>query len=149
ALSIGKFAYVSPRLGITGAKADYWARAHPGSEGLLAMGVLNAVVNQGWVASGAGINASALKEFVAPHDPHTVSEATGVPSEMITRLASWLGQSEGAVALAGGDDSQTYIAAYMLNAVTGNLGRTMAFLEDSPAEALATPQNAAAIIRAI
>jgi anaerobic selenocysteine-containing dehydrogenase/Fe-S-cluster-containing dehydrogenase component len=148
-LSIGKCAYVSPRLGLTGAKADQWVHARPGTEAALAMGVLNAVVNQGWVARDVGIDAARLRQFVAAHDPHTVSEATGVSVEMITRLASWLGQSEGAVALAGGDDPQTYIATYVLNAVTGNLGRTMVFLEDSPPETLTTPQNAAAVIRAI
>jgi len=148
-LSMGKCAYVSPRLGTTGAKADYWVHAHPGTEGALAMGVLNAVVNQGWIAQGTGIDAGAVKEFVAAYDPHTVSETTGVSVGMITRMASWLGQSDGSVALAGGDDPQTYIAAYVLNAITGNLGRTVIFLENSPAEALTTPQNAAAVVQSI
>src|SRR5262249_1519911 len=49
-LSIGKCAYAGPRLGITGAKADDWLQARPGTEGMLAMGILNAVVNEGWVA---------------------------------------------------------------------------------------------------
>jgi molybdopterin-containing oxidoreductase family iron-sulfur binding subunit len=149
ALSIGKCAYISPRLGTTGGKADLWVQAYPGTEGVLAMGVLNAVVNQGWIAQGAGIDAGALKEFVAAYDPHTVSETTGVPVEKITRLATWMGQSDGAVALAGGDDAQTYIAAYVLNAVTGNLGRTMVLFDNSPAETLTTPQNAAAVIQSI
>jgi anaerobic selenocysteine-containing dehydrogenase/Fe-S-cluster-containing dehydrogenase component len=148
ALSIGKCAYVSPRLGTTGAKADHWLQARPGTEGMLAMGVLNAIVNEGWVKD-IGIDRDAMKAFIAAYDPHTVGEATGVPVAMITRLASWLGQSDGAVALAGSDDLQTYIAAYVLNAVTGNLGRTMVFLENPPAEALTTPQNAAAGIQAI
>jgi anaerobic selenocysteine-containing dehydrogenase/Fe-S-cluster-containing dehydrogenase component len=149
ALSIGKCAYVGPRLGLTGAKADQWVHARPGSEGILAMAVLNAVVNHGWLAQGSGIDAGALKEFVAAYDPHTVSEGTGVPAEQITKLASWMGQSDGAVALSGGEDPQTYIATYVLNAITGNLGRTMLFLENSPAEALTTPQNAAAVVRSI
>jgi anaerobic selenocysteine-containing dehydrogenase/Fe-S-cluster-containing dehydrogenase component len=148
-LSIGKSAYVSPRLGITGAKVDHWVRAYPGTEGVLAMGVLNSVVNQGWIAQGAGIDIGALKDFVAAYDPHSVSETTGVPVEMVTRLASWLGQSDGALAMPGGEDPQTYIAAYILNAVTGNLGRTMVFLENSPSEALTPPQNAASVVRAI
>ncbi|HJU10195.1 MAG TPA: 4Fe-4S dicluster domain-containing protein, partial [Candidatus Binataceae bacterium] len=149
ALSIGKCAYVSPRLGSTGAKADLWVQAHPGTEGLLAMGVLNSVVNQGWIAQGAGINAGALKDFVGAYDPHSVSEATGVPVETITQLASWLGQSDGAVALAGGDDPRTYTAAYVLNAITGNVGRTMVFLENSPAEVLTPPKNALSVIQSI
>jgi anaerobic selenocysteine-containing dehydrogenase/Fe-S-cluster-containing dehydrogenase component len=148
-LSIGKCAYAGPRLGITGAKADDWLQARPGTEGMLAMGILNAVVNEGWVAQGAGAEPGSLKQFAAAYDPHMVSEATGVPVEMITRLASWLGQSDGAVALPGGDDPQTYIAAYVLNAITGNLGRTMVFYKNSPAEALTTPQNAVAAIQSI
>jgi molybdopterin-containing oxidoreductase family iron-sulfur binding subunit len=148
-LSIGKCAYAGPRLGITGAKADEWLQARPGTEGMLAMGVLNAVINQGWVAQGAGAERASLKQFVEAHDPHTVSEASGVPVETITKLAAWLGQSDGAVALPGGDDPQTYIAAYVLNTVTGNLGRTMVFYENSPAEALTAPQNAAATMQAI
>ena len=100
------------------------------------MGVLNAVVNQGWVAQGAGIDLGAVKEFVSAYDPHTVSEDAGVPVETIVKLARWLGQADGALALAGGDDPQTYIAAYILNAITGNVGRTMLFMENSPAETL-------------
>ena len=74
---------------------------------------------------------------------------TGVAVETITTLASWLGQSDGALAVPGGDDAQTYIAAYVLNAITGNLGRTLVFLENSPRETLSTPQNAAAVIQSI
>ncbi|HKV53913.1 MAG TPA: molybdopterin-dependent oxidoreductase [Candidatus Binataceae bacterium] len=148
-LSMGKSAYVSPRLGTTGAKADEWVQAKPGTEGVLAMGVLNVVANQGWMAQGTGIDAGAVKQFVASYDPHSVSEQTGVPVETINKLGSWLGQSDGAVALAGGDDPQTYIAAYVLNAITGNLGKTMVFLENSPAETLTVPQDTAAVLQAI
>ena len=98
-LSIGKCAYVSPRLGTTGAKSDHWVHARPGTEALLAMGVLNAVVHQGWVAQGAGIDLGAVKEFVSAYDPHTVSEDAGVPVETIVKLARWLGQADGALAL--------------------------------------------------
>jgi anaerobic selenocysteine-containing dehydrogenase/Fe-S-cluster-containing dehydrogenase component len=148
-LSMGKCAYISPRLGITGAKADQWVQTRPGTEALLAMGVLNAVVNQGWTAQASAIDLGALKEFVAAHDPHSVSQACGVPVDTIARLASWLGQSDGAVALPGGGDPKTYIATYILNAITGNLGRTMVFLENSPSETLTSPQEAAAIMQSV
>jgi molybdopterin-containing oxidoreductase family iron-sulfur binding subunit len=148
-LSIGKCAYVSPRLGVTGGKADLWVQAHPGTEGVLAMGVLNAVINQGWTARGTSLETGAVKGFVAAYDPHSVSETTGVPVKTINQLASWLGQSDGALALAGGDDPQTYIATYVLNEITGNVGRTMLFLENSPPEEFTTPQNATAVIQAI
>jgi len=138
-LVIGKCAYVSPRLGTTGAKSDRWVQAKPGTEGVLAMGVLNVLANQGWLAPDSGIDVSALKAFVFAYDTHTVSDDTGVPVETINALGEWLGKANGALALAGGDDPQTYIAAYILNAVTGNVGRTMVFLQDSPPEALSQP----------
>ena len=53
-LTIGNAAYVGPRLSMTGAKCDEWVAANPGSEGVVAMAVLNVVVNQGWLSQNAG-----------------------------------------------------------------------------------------------
>jgi anaerobic selenocysteine-containing dehydrogenase/Fe-S-cluster-containing dehydrogenase component len=149
ALSIGKAAYVGPRLGVTGSKADEWVQAPPEAEGLIAMAVLNVVVNQGWAARDSGVDIGAAKKFTADYDPESVSQRTGVPGEVITRIAGWFGQADGAVALAGGENPQTYLAAYILNAVTGNLGRTMVFLEGAPPEAANTPEQVRGVIQAI
>ena len=72
-----------------------------------------------------------------------------MPVETINRLGAWFGQADGAVALAGGDDPQTHLAAYVLNAVTGNVGRTMIFLDGAPEEALTRPDAIRAVIQAI
>ncbi|HJU27734.1 MAG TPA: molybdopterin-dependent oxidoreductase, partial [Candidatus Binataceae bacterium] len=149
AVSIGNAAFVSPRLGVTGAKCDEWVQAAPEHEGLIAMAVLNVVVNQGWVARNSGVDVGDLKKFTADYDPDTVSKRTGVPSEVITRIAGWFGQADGAVALAGGEDPQTHIAAYILNVVTGNLGRTMIFLEGAPPEASTPPDQVREVIHTI
>ena len=53
-LSIGRAAYVGPRLNSTAAKCDEWVASNPGTEGAVAMAVLNVVVNQGWVAANSG-----------------------------------------------------------------------------------------------
>lgn len=148
-LTIGHSAYVSPRMGITGAKCDEWVAANPGSEGAIAMAVLNIVASQGWLARHEGADVEAVKKYAAAYDPQTVSQRSGVPVEQITKIAAWFGQAESAVALAGGDDPQTHLAAYLLNALTGNVGRTMMFLEGTPAEALTRPQDASAVIQAI
>ena len=148
-LTIGKSAYISPRLGLTGAKSDEWVAANPGAESALAMAVLNVIVNQGWISQDSGVDSAALKSFVEDYDPHSVSERTGVPVETINRLGSWFGQADGAVALPGGEDSQTYVAAYVLNAVTGNVGRTMLFPEGAPAETLTRRDDTRAAVQAI
>ncbi len=148
-LTIGKAAYVSPRLGLTGAKSDEWVAANPGSEGVVAMAVLNVIVNQGWLSQASGVDVGTLKGFVAGYDPRSVSERTGVPVDTINRLGAWFGQADGAVALAGGDDPQTYVAAYVLNAVTGNLGRTMIFLDGAPPESVTRPEEIKALAQAL
>ena len=147
-LTIGRSAYVSPRMGLTGAKADEWIGANPGTEGAVAMAVLNVIVNQG-LARGTGYDAAAIKEVAAGFDPATVSKKADVPISQITKLANWLAQADGALALAGGDDPQAYIAAFLLNIVTGNVGKTMNFLDGSPAEGASRPEETRAVMQAI
>ena len=138
-LSIGNAAYVGPRLNATAAKCDEWVASNPGTEGAVAMAVLNVVVSQGWTSNG---DAAGLKALVADYEPEKVSAQTGVPAEQIKRIAAWFGQAkDGAVALAGTADPQTHLAAMMLNAVTGNVGKTMVFLDETPAQATSVPSR--------
>ena len=74
-LSIGHSAYVGPRMNATAAKCDEWAAANPGTEGAVAMAVLNEILAQGWVANGAGADLESLKAFTADYDPEKVSAA--------------------------------------------------------------------------
>ena len=148
-LSIGHTAYVGPRMNATAAKCDEWVAASPGTEGAVAMAVLHEVLAQGWTANGAGTNVDSLKTFVADYDPDKVSAATGVSAGTIRRIAQWFGEADGAVALAGSEDPQAHIAALILNSVTGNIGRTAVFLEDSPAEAVSRPAEVQGLLSAI
>ena len=43
----GKFVQVEPRLSLTGANADEWVAAKPGTEGLLALGIAHLMVRNG------------------------------------------------------------------------------------------------------
>jgi anaerobic selenocysteine-containing dehydrogenase/Fe-S-cluster-containing dehydrogenase component len=149
-LSIGRAAYVGPRLNSTAAKCDEWVASNPGTEGAVAMAVLNVVVNQGWVAPNTGVNLDDIKKLVANYDPEKVSAQTGVPADQIKRIAGWFGQATGgAVALAGTAEIQAHLAACILNLVTGNLGKTMIFLDEQvPLESSRT-QSIKAIIDAM
>ena len=69
----------------------------------------------------------------ADFDPASVAQKTGVSAESIMRMGEWFGQSESAVAMAGTDDPALHSAVAILNAVTGNIGKTVVFLENAPA----------------
>jgi anaerobic selenocysteine-containing dehydrogenase/Fe-S-cluster-containing dehydrogenase component len=138
-LTIGHAAYVGPRMNLTAAKCDDWVAVKPGHEAAIAMSVLFVLVRQGWISPNSGFDIATLKSFVAGYDPETVSQQTGVPAETIVRIGQIFGQAEGAVALAGTEDKETHVAAYLLNAVTGNLGKTVSFLDGAPQSPL-SPQ---------
>ncbi|MGH7837243.1 MAG: molybdopterin dinucleotide binding domain-containing protein, partial [Candidatus Binataceae bacterium] len=148
-LTIGRSVYVNPRMGITGAKCDAWVGANPGSESAVAMAVLNVIISQGWLARRSNIDREGIKAFVAGYDPASVSEQSGVSVSQISQIAEWFGNADSAVALAGGDDPQTYLAAYLLNALTGNVGKTMVFLDGAPAAAASRPEAVKATVDAI
>ena len=131
-LTIGRAIYVGPRFNMTAAKCDEWIAQPPKAEAMLALAVLHSILHQGWVAPNSGIDVAALKNFVSSYDSASVSQRTGVPKDRIDRISEQFGKADGAVALAGGDDPAAYAAAYILNAVTGNLGRTMQFSDGEP-----------------
>ena len=76
----------------------------------------------------------------------SVSQKTGVPADRISKIAERFGKADGALALAGGDDPTLHAATYILNAATGNLGRTMQFYDGEPAEIVARNDEMAAAI---
>jgi anaerobic selenocysteine-containing dehydrogenase/Fe-S-cluster-containing dehydrogenase component len=148
-LSIGHSAYVGPRLNATAAKCDEWLAANPGTEGAVAMAVLHEILAQGWVANNSGADVAGLKTLVADYDPDKISTLTGVGADTIKRIAQWFGQADGAVALAGTEDPQTHFAVFILNSITGNIGRTTIFLEDAPAEAASRSGDVRALLDAV
>ncbi|HZO82206.1 MAG TPA: molybdopterin-dependent oxidoreductase [Candidatus Binataceae bacterium] len=148
-LTLARATYVGPRMSMTAAKCDEWVAAAPGSEAAIALSVLNVLVKQGWVSHDSGVDLDALRQFVADYDPATVAQKTGVPAEAITRMGESFGQAESAVALAGTDDPALHTAVFILNAVTGNIGKTVVFAEGAPAPAASSPEEVEALIKAM
>ncbi|HUY17822.1 MAG TPA: molybdopterin dinucleotide binding domain-containing protein [Candidatus Binataceae bacterium] len=148
-LAIGRAVYVGPRLNLTAAKSDEWIAVKPGHEAAIAMSVLYVLVRQGWISPNSGFDIATLKSFVAGYEPETVSQQTGVSAEAIMRLGQVFGQAEGAVALAGTEDKQAHVAAFVLNAVTGNLGKTVTFLDGAPASSLSSQADLDGLITAM
>jgi len=146
-LAMGRAVYIGPRFGLTAANCDEWLAPRPGSEAWVAFGVLHAVARSGRVR--AVVDRAALRRFTDAYDPEAVAAHTGVPAATIRRMAAEFGQADGAVALAGTTDPATHIATAILNAVTGNLGKTVRYLADAPATPASGSDAANALVAAI
>jgi molybdopterin-containing oxidoreductase family iron-sulfur binding subunit len=135
----GTFIHVEPRQSLTAANADEWVRNAPGTEGLVALGILKAMVAEGLVDRrfGAAVPSVDLKK---------VAEESGVAPETLTHVARVLGQARAGLALGGGvavtgsNATATLVAVNLLNAAVGAPGRTLHFGPDS-AYARVTPYS--------
>ena len=125
-----KVVQVEPRLSLTGASADEWVVAAPGTEGLLALGIAHAIIKAGLKPASAAGRAGALIDGWAAglpaHAPEQVAQATGVRAATIERLAREFAGHDPAVALIGGAPlAQTNglfqaLAVNALNALVGS-----------------------------
>ena len=147
-LTLARATYVGPLMTMTAAKCDEWVATSPGDEAAVALSVLNVLVKQGWVSRNSGIDLDALRKLVVDFEPASVAQKTGVSAESIMRMGESFGQSESAVALAGTDDPALHNAVAILNAVTGNVGKTVVFAEGGPAPA-SSPADVEALVKAM
>lgn len=122
--------HVEPRLSVSAARADEWIPLVPGTEGILALGLMHMVLREGLESrevteersSGfEPLRAIVLRDF----HPDAVSERTGVPVATIIRVARQFASTRPAVAI--GDDRNgpgaqsvaTGMAIHALNAAVG------------------------------
>jgi len=136
---VGRAVYVGPHFGLTAAKCDEWIAVRPGAEAFVALGVLRAVVHGG--LTNGELDIEGLKRLTDEYEPAMVEQATGVSGARIQRMAEWFGRANGAVALAGTADQTTHVATSLLNAVTGNLGKTVRFLDGTPSPRGSRPEE--------
>jgi len=121
--SKGRLVYVGPRLSLTGLNADEWIPIRPGSEAAVALGMASAIAGDG---RAAGPYASVLEAY----DVRTAAEAAGLSEGTIRELAERFARAP-TLALGPGvgghhrNATAANLAALILNAVTGNMGRTV------------------------
>jgi len=128
-----KFVQVEPRMSQTGANADEWIPAQPGSEGVLALGLAHVIIGEKLRPASAGGSAGALiptwAEGLPDYTPGQVEKKTGVPATTVTRLARELARHVPSVAIAGGaalaqtNGVTTALAVNALNALLGSVDR--------------------------
>lgn len=121
----GRFVQIEPRMTLSGAAADEWIPANPGTEGIIALAMANRIVSQGGYQ---GDDVDAWAVALEPYAADAVAEQTGVAAETVTRLADTFAQTGPSLAIGGdgagrhsnGVDALTAISA--LNYLAGNLG---------------------------
>ena len=128
----GKFVQVESRMSLTGANADEWVPAKPGTEGVLALGLAHVIMKIRPVVDAGGRAGAALdgwKGGLADYDPPKVEQITGVPAKRVDRLAHELVDFHPAVAIVGGaplaqtNGLFTALAVNALNALLGTVGQ--------------------------
>lgn len=120
----GHFVQVEPKMTISGAAADEWIPANPGTEGILALGIANRLVATGvYSGTDAGDWAGALEAYAAD----SVSARTGVAADTIVQLADAFTHGPG-LAIGGGATAghsngvDALVAVNALNYLVGNIG---------------------------
>ena len=117
----GVLIQVESKMTLTGANADRWLAVRPGTEGILALGIINAL------GTATGDIAAAVKGY----DKERVSRDTGVSVEQIDKIAALLKERTPSLVLAGSaaegyaHGSQNAAAINLLNQVLGNVGKTV------------------------
>ena len=121
----GKFVQIEPRMSLSGAAADEWIPANPGTEGILALGIARHIVTYGGYP---GTDRNAWETALEGYTVANVAEQTGVPETTITRLAEAFTDTQPSLAIGGGaaanhsNGVDTLVAVNILNYLVGNIG---------------------------
>lgn len=123
--------HVEPRLSLTGANADMWLKAAPGTEVEIALAVLKLLLNKGRGGNLSDEVISGIKGLVREIDPAAVCERSGVPYEKLVLTAQYLQDAKASLVVAGGAAAATndglplQVATALLNLTLGNVGTTV------------------------
>jgi anaerobic selenocysteine-containing dehydrogenase len=121
----GRLVQIEPRMSLSGAAADEWIPARPGTEGLLALGLAHRIVSVGhYRGSDRDDWANALSRYPTER----VARETGIPEDTIERVADSFAQTQPSLAIGGGaagnhtNGVDILVAVNVLNHLVGNVG---------------------------
>ncbi len=121
----GVLVQIESKMTLTGANADRWLAIRPGTEGVLALGLINALG-----AAGLPLPADVVA-LSKDYGTFRVSKDTGVSVDQIGKLAALLKERSPSLVIAGSaaegyvHGSQNAAAIALLNQVLGNVGKTV------------------------
>jgi len=127
----GTFVQVEARMSQTGANADEWVPAKPGTEGVVALGLAHVLMAEKLRSASAAGRAGALIEGwsagLTDYAPEQVASLSGVSADRLARLARELADRASSVAIVGDaplahtNGLFTAVAVNALNALLGNV----------------------------
>ena len=131
----GRMDQIEPRLSKTAAKSDKWFAVKPGTEGAMALGIANVIVNEGlyhtdFIENYSSGFAEWKKLVIDNFSPSTVSKITGCEVPAITSLAREFTKASRPLAICGRGAGKTpgslqdFLSVHWLNALVGNINRT-------------------------
>jgi thiosulfate reductase/polysulfide reductase chain A len=134
-----RFIVIDPQKTELAEKAELWLRLRPGTDGALALGILNVIISEGLYDRDFVENWTygfeQLRERCAEYDVTRVSRITWVPEEDIIRAARLMAEVKpmalewGCAFEQGFNAAQTCRAIYMIPALTGNYDVPGGFVE--------------------
>ena len=147
------FVHISQRLSLTASNADWWIPITPGAEVQLALAIIHSILEQGLAVPEVDSDRGWIESLVEPYSPEAIQNDTGVEVSSIQELARRFSQDSPSLALGGGVSStgeqavSLELAVLLLNAVAGNLGKTLTFGIPSALDQLATYQEVLDLIQ--
>ncbi len=120
---------VEPNMSLTGANADLWVPARPGTEGVVALGIANVLITKHQANSSA--LPKAVVDVIRQHSVAKVTEISGVGGDRLVRMATYLKDNSPSVVLSGesahnhANGYQNAMAVMALNVLLGNVGKTI------------------------
>ncbi len=128
----GRLSQAEARLSKTAAKADQWLPIKPGTEGALALSIIQVILKEGLYRKDfveAHTNGlEALRKLVAEtYAPEAVSKITGLEAKIIVDLAKAFAGAKKPLAICGRGAGrvpgtvQEYLAVHFLNALMGSI----------------------------
>ncbi len=146
----GVLIQVEPKMTLTGGNADLWMPAKPGTEGVLAYGLANFIIDRGWNKVHVP---DVIRQSLAQYNVDAVSEITEIPVSKIKRIASFLTERAPSLILAGASTEghengfDAVSAVMLLNIIMGNIGETIEPGNHFPEASLhAKPGNTKSVI---
>ncbi len=133
---MSRFAYVGPRLSVTGANSDEWISVRPGTETFLALSMMHVIFAEDLSNGLPAAEKQELQALVDGFAPESVAEKIGVGPDKIRALGRAFARERPSLAVAdgkGGNGTETCLAVNLLNYVVGNIGQTVQFGSNSAA----------------
>jgi len=118
----GVLTVVEPAMTLSGANADHWVAARPGSQAAVALGVAHMLATE-YAVSTSALPAGAVDAIVAM-TPERVSELSGVDAKTLSKIADTLMSNHPSLVIGDGG-YETAAAAMTLNLMLGNIGATI------------------------